>query len=261
MKSLFSNHAQLGAFGEYVYQIHVQSSNLTITPVRILECDFLIRDEKQQEHQIDVKTTSKRKTKYGGKRIRPNLSYDLVIVDENLVLLAPDHNSPLNKNGELQEIGGLTELYEKWLRHKDSRDPKHERKTTPHHNKRFDIKRQVLDIFSPLRIRVVFRGSVSEDRWSSLPDNLPGSSSIVAKHDGTVFIQMRTMANDEAIAQIIVFSHCHLDIYPMKPADSRQQKKGITSVLDIPTFEENFPELVFHSLEELRSNPPSFGQT
>jgi hypothetical protein len=159
-------------------------------------------------------------------------------------------------HGEVQQIGDLNILFGQWQQHKAIKTSSRSRKTTPHHHNRKEITREVFEIFSPLSARVVVRGSVSEDRWSSLPDNLPGPASVVKKYDVTVFLQMRTKVDHEDLSRMIVVFHRDLAEYPVKSSDNRQKKKGIKSVLDIINFESNFPELVFHSLDELRAKLP-----
>ncbi len=256
MSVQFQNSSQLGAFGEYAYLYHIQNAEIKVQPARILEYDFLLQDSNGNQFKVDVKSSLRLQNRYTRKRIRQDIIYDLVMVDGNRVLLAPDPSSPLFVNGSPQEIGDLDKLYDQWQKHRAAKNSIPHRVRTLHHQNRNKIKREIFEIFIPSRVRVVVRGSVSEDRWSSLPDNLPGTASVIGKYDATVFLQMRTKDDHEEISRIIVIVHRDLALYPMKPSDSRQKTKGIESVFDISTFQSNFQELVFQNLDDLRKRLP-----
>jgi hypothetical protein len=244
---MFANRAELGSFGEFVYQRFVKSLDLQISKEAILESDFLI----DKKFYVDVKTTQTNKMKYDGLRVRDNISYDLIVVFNGNVMLFPDKSSPLiNHYGVL--LGELNSLVKEW------QDCKHltqkSLNSNPHKDKRLAIKGVILQQF-PLtkkkRVRIIFRGSVSETRWSSSPDNIPGSVDTIAKYDLTVFIQMITVGDAESIKRIYVFPHNLLSKVPMKTPDKRQLQKGIIDVVDYEAYAKIFRHLIFSNLDYL----------
>jgi hypothetical protein len=244
---VFANRAELGSFGEFVYQRFVKSLGLQISKEAILESDFLV----DKRFYVDVKTTQTNKAKYDGLRVRDNISYDLIVVFNGNVKIFPDKSSPLiNHHGVL--LGELNSLVEEWQknRHLTQRSPN----TNPHKDKRLAIKGAILEQF-PLtkkkRVRIIFRGSVSETRWSSSPDNIPGSVETIAKYDLTVFTQMITVGDVESIRKIYVFPHNSLSKVPMKAPDKRQLQKGIVNVVDFKAYAESFSHLIFSNLDGL----------
>jgi hypothetical protein len=251
MKNFFKSYAQKGAFGEFVYQLHVQRCSIQAIPVRILEYDFLLTDALGGSHKIDVKTTAKNVNVYGGRRIRPEIIYDLVKLSDQDVILIPDKNSPLNAFGVSQRIGSFPELYDQWREARIGKKQSHGNTRDIASPIRAQLKKRISEHFSPLKVRIVFRGEVSETRWSSLPDNLPGTKNTILKYDVTVFIQMQTHGETELASRAFILVHSATDRLPLNDGDLRQKKKGILKVLDIASYEKEFPHLIFDSIDEV----------
>ncbi len=251
MKSFFKSHAQKGAFGEFAYRLHAQRCNIQTSPVRILEYDFLVTDALGKAHKIDVKATVKNVNVYGGRRIRPEIIYDLVKISDQDVILIPDKSSPLKTFGASQRIGSFPDLYDQW------REARIEKKQSLGDTRdiaspiRAQLKKRISEHFSPLKVRTVFRGEVSETRWSSLPDNLPGTKNTISRYDITVFIQMKTHEEAELASRAFILVHSATDTLPLKDSDLRQKKKGILKVLNIASYEKEFPHLIFDSIDEV----------
>lgn len=251
MKNFFKSHAQKGAFGEFAYQLHAQRCNMQISPVRILEYDFLVTDALGRAHKIDVKATVKNVNVYGGRRIRREIIYDLVKISDEDVVLIPDKNSPLKAFGASQRVGSFPELYNKW------REARIEKKQSLSDTRdvvspiRAQLKKRISEHFSSLKVRIVFRGEVSETRWSSLPDNLPGTKNTISRYDITIFIQMQTCEEAELASRALMLVHSASDRLPLKDGDLRQKKKGVLKVLDIARYEKEFPHLIFDSIDEV----------
>jgi len=244
----FSNRAELGSFGEFVYQRFVKSLGLEISKEAILESDFLV----DGKFYIDVKTTQSHKTKYTGLRVRKDISYDLVVVHDGKVRLFPDVHSPVrDQSGVL--LGDLSKLLQEW-RSASSSISKNGI-DNPHKRNRLHIKETILSQFSSAKrnkVRVVFRGSVSQTRWSSSPDNIPGNSRTIAKYDLTIFVQMITSESTEVINKVYVFPHDLLSKVKMNSPDKRQVRKGIIQVVDFQTYVENHSNLIFDNLDDLK---------
>jgi hypothetical protein len=245
---VFSNRAELGSFGEFVYQRFVKTLGLEITKEAILESDFLV----DGKFYVDVKTTQNHKTKYTGLRVRKDISYDLVVVHDEKVRLFPDVSSPVyGQSGVL--LGDLAKLVQEW-RSAGSSISKNGI-DNPHKRNRLHIKESILNQFSSANrrnVRVVFRGAVSQTRWSSSPDNVPGNSRTIAKYDLTIFVQMITSESSEAINKIYVFPH---DLFPkvkMNSPDKRQERKGIIEVVDFESYMQNHNNLIFDNLNDLK---------
>ena len=244
----FKNYQQLGSFGEFCYQKFALAKMLPIEKVGILEYDFNVATS----HKVDVKTTQTKKIKFTGKRVRADISYDLVRVADDKVTIYPDLTSPLVKfSGSV--IGAIASLYEEWLLNKSIK-PKPVRTSNEHKIKRNAIQQSIADIFPDKRVRVVFRGSVSKTRWSGSPDNLPGSTSKTQNSDMTVFVQMLTVENLEEINRIYLFYHDSFENIKMKTPNKRQLNKGIVKVIDLKWYEVNFPSFIFNSFEELKKS-------
>jgi hypothetical protein len=253
MNTLFKNAAQLGAFGEFAYRQHAVTNGLTLEAARMLEYDFLVSDEEGRQYTVDVKTTLKNATRYSGARARQGIVYELISIQNNLVLLIPDPKSPLLKYGTSQNICQLDNLYTQWQdfrKSKNSMGPLY----VKHLTKRAQAKKELIDFFNPLKVRVVIRGSVSETRWNSPPDNLPGSPNTIGKNDLTIFLQMSTEQDFEEVARVLIFKHEDIELYPKRPSNRRQRNKNIESVIDLEAFQKEFKDLVFQNLAEVINN-------
>ena len=242
----FKNSQQLGSFGEFCYQKFAIQNGFSIEKIGILEYDFVVF----ASHKVDVKTTQTKKVKFTGKRVRSDISYDIVSVVDNKVTLYPDLTSPIIRfSGHV--IGDIDVLYSEWMLNKSSKN-KIVKKTNIHKFRRNLIEKNLQIIFPNKRLRVIFRGSVSKTRWSSSPDNIPGSFSKINNHDLTVFVQMLTLEESEEINKIYLFNHDRFNLIKMKTPDKRQIKKGIKNVIDFDWYEKNQPSLIFNSIEELK---------
>jgi hypothetical protein len=244
----FKNYQKLGSFGEFCYKKFAIAKGLPIEKVGFLEYDFNVATS----HKVDVKTTQTKKIKFTGKRVRADISYDLVRVADNEVIIYPDLTSPLIKfSGSV--IGATASLYDEWLLNKSI---KIKTVSTPNEHKirRNVIQQSIRDVFPNKRVRFVFRGSVSKTRWSGSPDNLPGRTSKTKNTDMTVFVQMLTVGDMEEINRIYLFYHDSFKKIKMKIPDRRQVKKGIFEVIDFESYELNFPSFIFNSFEELKKS-------
>lgn len=114
--TIFNNAQQLGSFGEFCYQKFALANGFSIEKVGILEYDFNV----SYSHKVDVKSTQTKKIRFTGKRVREDISYDIVSVIDNKVTLYPDLTSPLSGfSGGV--IGEITSLYEEWSLHKNTK--------------------------------------------------------------------------------------------------------------------------------------------
>ncbi len=114
--NLFKNAQLLGSFGEFCYQKFAVSKGFNVEKVGILEYDFDV----EPSHKVDVKTTQLNKEKYTGKRIRSDISYDVIRITKEEVVIYPDLISPLHKfYGSV--IGNIKILHEEWLTYKSSK--------------------------------------------------------------------------------------------------------------------------------------------
>ena len=247
---MFKNTAELGSFGEFVYFKFVRSKGMSIEKEGIFEHDFIINNE----FIIDVKTTEKNKTKWSGKRTNPEFIYDMITVNDGIVKIFPDLNSPLiNYSGHI--LGETNELFRQWTDFKKENKTNPIRKVANKHTLNRDlIESQLTSLFantSLKRVRCIFRGSVSKTRWSSSPDNLPGSSKKINENDVTIFIQMFSNNYSEIISKIFLILHDSLSEIKMKHGDKRQANKGILSVVDLEWFAENKSDFVFERVEDL----------
>lgn len=246
----FTNRSNLGSFGEFCYRKFVISKGISIERTGILEYDFDISHA--GTYKIDVKSTQTQKIKFTGKRIRADISYDLVSVREDQVFLYPDLRSPLIKYHGCT-IGYFGPLHEEWLLHKSTKIAS-SKKANTHRSKRGLIAKSIQDIFKGKKLRVIFRGSVSKTRWNSSPDNLPGSDRVINGYEITFFVQLLTVGDSEKIERIYIFNHDSLGSIRMEAPVKRQSSKGIKNVIDFVWFEQNFPSLIFNSLDELKNS-------
>ena len=197
-----------------------------------------------------------KKKYYSGVRVRTDICYDLISVNDNIVSIFPDINSPLIiYKGE--KIGERNALYQEWMLIKKDRNKKISTRNI-HKDKRNYIRDEIKKSYPAGNIRVIFRGSVSNTRWSSLPDNLPGTISTIRKFDATVFAQMLTINGSEQIAKLFLFNHGDVPKIAMKTADSRQIKKGIAEVIDLDWYVENFQSHIYSNLDELKTGLQKF---
>jgi len=247
---MFKNTSELGGFGEYVYLKFVQSKGMNIKKEGIFEHDFIVNNE----FLIDVKTTEKNKKKWSGKRTNPKFIYDLITINDGIVKIFPDLNSPLiHYSGQI--LGETNDLFAQWLDFKKKNKSNPIRKARNKHILNRDlIESQIISIFentSLKKVRCIFRGSVSKTRWSSSPDNLPGSYKKINDNDATIFIQMFSNNHSETISNIFLILHDSLSDIKMKLGDKRQSNKGILSVVDLEWFAENKCDFVFERVEDL----------
>lgn len=249
----FDNRAQLGAFGEYVYQKMARLLGYELAKANILEHDFDIIDAKGHiVRMIDVKATGINKFRYNGVRVSNEISYDLVVIVNGEVVIRPDKDSPLLVHGQIQ-AGSLEILIKEWGDSKKSDNTK-KLNNSRYTGYRIQLKNKLIDALMAhgyRKPRVVFRGSVSKTRWSSSPDNIPGGTKVVRAHDVTVFVQLLTKSETEDIEVIFVIPHCLLKSMPMKQPDKRQVKKGIAYVIDWVGFQDKCSSLVFNSIESM----------
>jgi hypothetical protein len=247
---MFKNTAELGSFGEFVYLNFVRSKGMSIEKEGIFEHDFIINNQ----FLIDVKTTEKNKTKWSGRRINPDFIYDMITVHDGFVKIFPDLNSPLiSFSGQI--LGKTNYLFDQWIDFKKQIKSNPIRRVSNKHTLNRDlIESQIISLFannSLKRIRFIFRGSVSKTRWSSSPDNLPGSLKKINENDVTIFIQMFSNNHSESISKIFLILHDSLSDIKMKQGDKRQVNKGILSVVDLEWFAEHKCDFVFDGIEDL----------
>ncbi len=254
--AMFSN-SSLGNFGEYVYRRFAEGEGYTVYKFGIQERDFEISAPGcDRVWSVDVKATRTGVHPYSGKRFIPGCLYEMVCIsDDGNVYLSADEKSPFA--GKARRLGALAELYKLWqegrLERKNVRHLK-SGKVDPYRARRKKIGSIIKAAYKESmgqRVRVVWRGRVSKTRWSSSPDNLPGSASTIARHDATVFIQTDTQDNQEQIDCLIFIQHGHIDDLPLKAPDARQVRKGIRRVLDVQQYIERFPQNSYRSLETL----------
>lgn len=242
---LFKNSQELGSFGEFCYQKFALEKQLQIEKRGILEYDFFVDGGKK----IDVKSTQSSATKYSGKRVRDDISYDVISVVGNIVTIYPDSNSPLHHYFGYQ-IGDVDSLYCQWQSYRDDKKARI-KKDNPHQLKRREIKKQIEKICPTKKIRIIYRGSVSKTRWRSSPDNIPGGEKVLKDYQLTVFVQMITSGDDESISRIYLFDHALITKFKMMSPDSRQLQKGVKEVIDFEWFDHNYPQYIFTSLDSL----------
>jgi len=242
-----NNHSQLGSFGEFVYSEYLKSLGFQIDVARILQRDFEVHYD-GKKIGIDVKTTKSQKTWFSGNRFSKEIIYDLVQVRNNLVKIFPDKNSPLSKDKEIL-IGSIDQLVSKWVLNIKGKSIKGAQNT--HQINRRNLKIEILKIFSKIKTRVIFRGMVSETKWKSKPDNLPGKESVINRFELTIFVQMVTLDNSEEIKSIFVIPHSILSEIRMAKPDTRQKNKNIAQVIDLGLFSQDFPHLMLKDIKSL----------
>lgn len=247
---LLTNKSHIGSLGEFIYEKFAKQQGFKIDKTGILEHDFLI----DSKYRIDVKSTKMNKSNFNGRRVSDSISYDLIVFHEDKVFLYPDHNSPLKKFSGVC-LGDFRQIFNLWQEWRKNNKSRSKIKSNAIRNSRILIKKKLLDILNFADdVRVIFRGSVSQTRWSSAPDNLPGSISVQKKYCSTFFIQMQTKEEIEIVADIYYFDHKHIDKFPFMSPDLRQSKKGIARIVDLKQYKLKFPHLVFNDLNEVKNH-------
>ena len=251
MPIVFSNKSQLGAFGEFIYKKYCESLGFGIERTNYCHTDFVLKTKNTSEPQyVDVKASLKDKPKYQGKRYHNKIAYELMLFLEGEILLSPDKNSPLHNKGR-HSLGSIPEWLKKWEKNTE---------IVKKRAKRVDAKtfNELKELFSKSqysRLRIVERGDASGKRWTGTVDNLPGSSDVINDNDVTLFMEFGCENFQEKLSKIYLIWHHSLKdgkIKMSKP-NNMQLKKGIQEVIDLKAFASEFPELVFDSLEDLRS--------
>lgn len=246
---MFKNASTLGAFGEFVYQSFCESQGFICHRTNFCHTDFLITPQSGgQETFVDVKSTQNRMVGYRGKRFHSEIAYETVAVFNGTVSLIPDPKSPFYGSGKLT-LGSLESLIQRW----DS-SPNSQNKKAPLNEQLFRELKAVFASSQYPKVRFVERGDASSKRWTGTVDNLPGSSAIIAKADATVFIQYGCSDFIQVISTIMIFPHDSIrrgEIRMLEP-NTRQKNKGIIEVIDLNSFKEDFPDLVFSSVESLK---------
>ena len=247
--NLLTNKSHIGSLGEFAYEKFAILKGFEIKKTGILEHDFLINDC----YKIDVKSTKVNKSKFNGKRVSESINYDLIVFRDDKVFLLPDKGSPLKKfYGEC--LGDFEKIYTQWQDWRKQNTTRSNTRGNAVRNARKEIKKELLYLSKFIgNIRVIFRGSVSQTRWSSAPDNLPGSNSVQHKFKATFFVQMQTKEEFEIITDIYYFDHAAIEKFPFLAPDSRQSKKGIARVIDLQQFKLSAPQFVFSDLEMVKN--------
>lgn len=245
MSKHFSNVAQLGSFGEFVYRDLCLKNNLVIQRTNFCHTDFVIYLDKYTIY-IDVKTSESKIHAYKGKRFHEKIIYESIAIDGEFVKFFPDINSPLSEHAGTS-LGTLTEFKTRWLTLQEGHTKKSSRLA--------DIERTSLE--DALRIlyssfRFVERGDASKSRWTGTVDNLPGSSKIIDSYEVTVFLQFGCENFEEKLQRITLIPHILLrqGKAPMCKSDKRQAKKGLEEVLDLGAYHQKFPYLSFVTVKE-----------
>ena len=247
----FSNKSQLGAFGEFIYKKYCESLGFGIERTNYCHTDFVLKTKNTSEPQyVDVKASLKDKPKYQGKRYHDKIAYELMLFLEGEIFLSPDQSSPLHNKGR-HSLGSISEWLSKWEKNTEVTNKRESRLDSLSLN---NIK-QLFSQANYLGIRIVERGDASGKRWTGTVDNLPGSPKVVDSNDATIFIEFSCEDFVEKVSKIYLIWHhlLHTKKIKMSKPSSRQAKKGITEVIDLKLFLSEYPELVFDSLEDLRS--------
>lgn len=247
----FSNKSQLGTFGEFIYKKYCESLGFGIERTNYCHTDFVLKTKNTSESQyVDVKASLKDKPKYQGKRYHVKIAYELMLFLEGEIFLSPDQNSPLHNKGR-HSLGSIAEWLIKWEKNTEVINKRESRLDSLSLN---NIKQLFSQANYP-RIRIVERGDASGKRWTGTVDNLPGSTKVVKSNDATIFIEFGCEDFVEEVSKIYLIWHhlLHNKKIKMSKPNSRQAKKGIVEVIDMKAFVSEYPELVFDSLEDLRS--------
>jgi hypothetical protein len=247
------NKSVLGAFGEYVYKYYARSNEFEIQKEGIHQIDFkVLNKESQKWIEVDVKTTKKKITSFQGKRVRQDIAYDLIAVNDKKVILYPDELSPFRE--KIIDLGPFEVLYKQWKTHKS--EPQKKTKTQSQINRNIlktKIKNSIQIFADKLKARIVVRGEVSATRWGGFPDNLPGPDKFISTYDLTIFVQLLDHGDNDTVSKIYVFFHNILQNIPMANPSPRQAKKGIKQVIDIDAFERKYPDYVFSSIDQFKT--------
>lgn len=246
----------LGEFGEFIYRDYCRKQNLECKIVKYLRADVIIFFE-GKEFFVDVKTTQSNRGKYKGLRPQKkyNYAYDQVFISKDKIVIYPDDNSLLNKfiNSSKEILIEDPEiLYQKYLN-----TPNEEKHITNSERKRYEIKKQIINLFSNknLKCRVLHRGQVSKDSWGkNVPNNVPGSKKTYEKFDYTVLINFKDDGIDSEIVHDIYLlktSFLGNKIRLVEPTLDIQKKKGIKKLLDYEDFKISNAEFYYKNLDEL----------
>jgi hypothetical protein len=246
------NDQKKGPFGEYIYREFAKSKKFEVYLTNIADTDVKLKLN-EKEYEVDVKTTEIDSGGYKGVRHRQDILYEQVVLTNSYAKINPDNNSPFKKYDKKDLIiNNIDELFKRWKNSEYVKKP-----INSYQNFRNKIKKKINNLFikKNINIRVVCRGSVSLTRWSSWPDNLPGTKKTINKYPATVFVQFIYKNNqNEKISDIFYINHKDLGkkIKLIEP-NNRQKNKGINKVINFEAFKIDIPELIFKNLAELES--------
>ncbi len=244
-----SSKSKRGAFGEFVYANFCKINGFDVLRTNFCHTDyFLSTKTKTNSWYVDVKTTERSITRYGGRRFHDEILYELIFFKDQNIYLAPDSASPFNK-GEPILLGQIDYLQSLWL---DSKPLEHLVNDRTNYLRLGQLI-ESLKKSSFKKIRLIERGDASSSRWSGTVDNLPGSDKVINENDATIFIQYKCIDFQEKIDLIFFISHALVvdGFFIMTEPKKRQKDKGINRVLDIEEFIKNHQQFVFKSLDEL----------
>jgi hypothetical protein len=245
----FANKSQLGAFGEFVYMEYSKSLGFKIDRTNLCHTDYYLEDkDKNKFYYVDVKSAISDRSRYSGTRYHDEIVYESVLVLGQRVVFVPDKLSPFYDYGR-RDLGSLSEWTNKWNSHTEG-IAKRKRKIK---SIDFDHLKSLFKNLSTPKMRLVERGDASGKRWSGTVDNVPGTDSIINRHDVTVFIEYGCDNFKEKINRIYLILHSLLQANSIKmiKSNSRQLKKGFTQHVDLVNFEKDYPEYVFDGLNSL----------
>lgn len=248
---MFKNASKLGSFGEFVYKCFAESQGFICHRTNFCHTDFLVTPQNGgQETFVDVKSTQKQSFGYRGKRFHNEIAYETIVVFDGTVSLIPDPKSPFYDRGRLTlGLGSLDSLLQKW-----HANPRSQNKKTALNEHLYEELKAIFASSKFPKVRFVERGDASSKRWTGTVDNLPGSNAIIEKADATVFIQYGCSSFNQVISKIMIFPHDLIrrgGIRMLEP-NARQKNKGILEVVDLNSFAEDFPNLVFSSVESVK---------
>lgn len=243
------NDQLMGDFGEYIYRKYAESQGYKARQTNVAETDVELK-KNGKDFLIDVKSSWTKTGGFKGKRSRADISYDQVTINDDIIKIYPDKNSPLFTEKQIMLLD-TDKYYVEW-KFKKKNNQKNE---NSYQNYRKELKKKIKNFFKNkkgLDIRVVIRGSVSLTRWSAKPDNLPGSNKIINRYPATVFVQLKYKNNrEEEISKIFFIKHEELGkSIKLIDADKRQQKKGIKKVIDFEYFKIKNKKYIFKNFND-----------
>jgi hypothetical protein len=246
---MFKNTSALGAFGEHVYQNFCEIHGFFCKRTNYCHTDFHIT--RKRDHIsifVDVKSTLSRRNGYHGKRFHDEIAYETIAVWDGRVVLIPDQKSPHHNQGSY-DLGPLDTLYDQWKKN----PKKNQRKKSFSHEHRYHELKSLFDKSQYPRVRLVERGDASSKRWTGTVDNLPGGAKAIDDNDATLFIQYDCQNFQQVISKIMLFPHdlIHSGKIQMAKPNARQINKGITQVIDLKSFSNDFPSFVFPDIKSL----------